>query len=83
MYVFCQRCGAPLAQTHGLDSHECDFEQFLAFQTQCAHIEIEHGLEAQVAAWEREPRVANRLAFARYMRDRVGAGAGAVHRGAA
>jgi hypothetical protein len=70
MYLFCQQCGARLETTFSANRHECDFEQLLEFQTQCARIEIENGLEAQLAAWEREPRLANRLAFARYMRDR-------------
>lgn len=52
--------------------HECSFEQLLEFQTQCAQIELESGLEAQVAIWEREPRLARRVAFARYVRDRLG-----------
>lgn len=53
-------------------AHECSLEQLLDFQAQCAQVELENGLEAQVAAWEREPRLAKRLAFARYVRDRVG-----------
>ena len=73
MYVFCHQCGAPLSQSpHGLEKHECSFEQMLEFQAQCAQIEIENGLEAQVAAWEREPRLAKRLAFARYLREQLG-----------
>ena len=70
MYLFCQQCGARLETGFSLNLHECDFEQLLEFQTQCARIEIENGLEAHLAAWEREPRLAKRLAFARYMRDR-------------
>lgn len=72
MYFFCHQCGAPLAQSAcGLDKHECTFEELLEFQTQCAHIEIENGLEAQVAAWEVEPGLANQIAFARYVRERL------------
>jgi hypothetical protein len=75
MYLFCQQCGAPLTQpARGLDTHECRFEQLLEFQTQCAQIEIENGLEAQVAAWEREPQLANRVAFARYIREHLADG---------
>jgi hypothetical protein len=70
MYLFCQQCGAQLDTVVAREHHECDFEQLLEFQTQCARIEIEHGLQAQIAAWEREPRLAKRLAFARYVRDR-------------
>jgi hypothetical protein len=72
MYFFCQQCGAPLAHSaYGLEKHECSVEQLVEFQTQCARIEIENGLEAQVAAWEREPRLANRIAFARYVREHL------------
>lgn len=71
MYFFCQQCGAPLGRSaSGLAAHECSFEQLLTFQTQCAQIEIENGLEAQVAAWERDPQLAKHVAFARYVRDR-------------
>jgi len=70
MYLFCQQCGARLESGFASERHECDFEQLLEFQTQCARIEIENGLEAHIAAWEREPRLAKRLAFARYVRDR-------------
>ena len=68
MYLFCQQCGARL-EPGLLEGHACDFEQVLEFQTMCARIEIEHGLQAQIAAWEREPRLAKRLAFARYVRE--------------
>jgi hypothetical protein len=69
MFVFCRECGARLSPAEiGSDRHECKLEQLVEFQTQCARVEIEHGLEAQVAAWEREPRLARRLAFARYVR---------------
>ncbi len=70
MYLFCQECGARLEPGFGLELHACDFEQVIEFQTQCARIEIEYGLHAHLAAWEREPRLAKRLAFARYVRDR-------------
>jgi hypothetical protein len=70
MYLFCHQCGAPLGGGFAPERHECDYEQLLEFQTQCARIEIENGLEAQVAAWAREPRTALRVAFARYMRER-------------
>ncbi len=70
MYRFCQQCGTRLESGFASEGHTCDFEQVLEFQTQCARIEIEHGLQAQLAAWEREPRLAKRLAFARYVRDR-------------
>ncbi len=69
MYLFCQECGARLERGFGPE-HVCDFEQVIEFQTQCARIEIEYGLNAQLAAWEREPHLAKRLAFARYVRDR-------------
>jgi hypothetical protein len=72
MSFFCQQCGAPLARSaySGLERHDCNFEQLLEFQLQCAQIEIENGLEAQVEVWERDPRLAKRLAFARFVRDR-------------
>ena len=83
MYLFCQQCGARLDPCGARELHECDFEQVLEFQTQCARIEIEYGLQPQLAAWEQEPRLAKRLAFARYMRDRsLRAEAHAVHRAA-
>jgi hypothetical protein len=70
MYLFCQECGAPLTRSeYGLDTHECSFEQLLEFQAQCAQVEIENGLEAQVAVWAREPRLASHVAFARYVRE--------------
>jgi hypothetical protein len=72
MYFFCQQCGAPLARSAygGLEKHTCNFEQLVEFQAQCAQIEIENGLEAQVEVWERDPRLAKRLAFARFVRER-------------
>ena len=70
MFLFCRQCGARLEAPDAREPHECDFEQLLEFQTQCARVEIEYGLQAQLAAWEREPRLAKHLAFARYMRDR-------------
>jgi hypothetical protein len=70
MYLFCRLCGAPLGGGFVPELHECNFERLLEFQIQCARIEIENGLEAQVAAWAREPRLAKRVAFARYMRER-------------
>lgn len=76
MHVFCQQCGAQVTQTpYGHVQHECRFEQLLEFQTQCARLELENGLEAQVVLWEHEPKVANRLAFARYVRERAEASA--------
>ena len=84
MFVFCRECGARLSPTEiGLDRHECKFEQLVEFQTQCARVEIEHGLEAQVAAWERDPRLARRVAFARYVRARSEADLGPAQRYAA
>jgi hypothetical protein len=70
MYLFCRLCGAPLGDGFAPERHECNFEQLLEFQTQCARVEIENGLQALVAAWAREPRMAKRVAFARYMRER-------------
>jgi hypothetical protein len=71
MHVYCQQCGAQLIQSaNGPAEHECRFEQLLEFQTQCARLELEHGLEAQVGAWAREPHLAKRVAFARYVRER-------------
>ena len=70
MFVFCPECGAALSAAE-LDtvSHECQFDKLLEFQTQCARAEIEAGLETQVAAWGRDPRIASRTAFARYLRE--------------
>ena len=70
MFVICRDCGAPLADETERAAHECAFEQLVAFQTQCARVEIESGLAAQVAIWERDPRLSRRLAFARYLRER-------------
>ena len=70
MFLYCRQCGARLEPLAGTVGHTCDFEELLEFQLQCARIELEHGLEAQVDTWAREPRVARRLAFARYMRNR-------------
>jgi hypothetical protein len=71
MYVFCRECGAALTPTEiGSGTHECAFEQVVEFQTQLARVELTHNLEAQVTAWERDPRLSRRLAFARYLRDR-------------
>jgi hypothetical protein len=71
MFVICRECGAPLrAAEIEQGTHECTFEQMVAFQTQCARIELERGLAAQVAVWEREPRLSRRIEFARYLRDR-------------
>jgi hypothetical protein len=72
MHVFCPQCGAPVGQSRSeLSEHECRFDRLLEFQTRCAQFELEHGLEDEVAAWEREPRLAKRLAFARYVRERA------------
>jgi hypothetical protein len=72
MHVFCPQCGAPVGQSRsGLSEHQCRFDRLVEFQTRCAQFELEHGLEDQVAAWEREPRLAKRLAFARYVRERA------------
>lgn len=71
MFVICRECGAALsADEIERATHECTFEQMLAFQTQCARLELERGLSAQVALWERDPRMSRRLEFARYLRDR-------------
>jgi hypothetical protein len=73
MFVICRECGAPLsADEIEQGSHECSFEQMVAFQTQCARIELERGLSAQVALWEQDPHLSRRLEFARYLRDRRG-----------
>jgi len=71
MFVICRECGAALgADEIERAAHECAFEQMVAFQTQCARLELERGLSAQVALWERDPRLSRRLAFARYLRER-------------
>jgi len=71
MFVICRECGAPLNVTEiEQASHECSFEQMVAFQTQCARLELERGLAGQVELWERDPRISKRLEFARYLRDR-------------
>lgn len=51
-------------------SHECVLEQMIAFQTQCARVELERALDAQVALWARDPRLSRRIEFARYLRER-------------
>jgi len=71
MFLYCRQCGARLEPLAGTVGHTCNFEELLEFQLQCAHIELEHGLEAQVETWAREPRVARRLEFARYVRNRT------------
>jgi hypothetical protein len=74
MFAFCSACGARIQAAEAGEAHECRFEQLLAYQTRLARTELEHCLETRVAAWEREPRVARRVAFARYVRDRHSAG---------
>jgi len=70
MFVICRECGAPLtAEEISAASHECMLEQKIAFQTQCARLEIERGLDEQVALWARDPRLSRRLEFARYLRE--------------
>jgi hypothetical protein len=71
MFLYCRQCGARLEPLAGTVGHTCKFEELMEFQLQCAHIELEHGLEAQVETWAREPRVARRLEFARYVRNRT------------
>jgi hypothetical protein len=71
MFVICKECGAPMSDTEiEQGSHQCSFEQMVAFQTQCARIELERGLSAQVELWEQDPRLSRRLEFARYLRAR-------------
>src|SRR5262249_33655361 len=71
MFLYCRQCGTRLQPLAGTVGHTCNFEELLEFQLQCARIELEHGLEAQVETWAREPRVARHLAFARYVRNRT------------
>jgi hypothetical protein len=70
--ALCKRCGA-WVQTVELVSgrHECDTAMLVAFQTRIARVEIDLELGTTIAAWENDPRLANRLAFARYLRDRA------------
>jgi hypothetical protein len=71
MFIICRECGAALGEDEiEQASHECVFEQMIAFQTQCARLEIERRLAAEVALWERDPHLSRRLEFARYLRDR-------------
>jgi len=71
MFVICRECGAPLsAEEISAASHECVLEQMIAFQTQCARLELERGLDEQVALWARDPRLRRKLEFARYLRER-------------
>ena len=74
MFGFCSSCGARIEAAEAGGRHECRFEQLLAYQTRLARTELEHCLESRVAAWERDPRVARRVAFARYVRERRSGG---------
>jgi len=66
MFFFCDRCGTRL---HSFElspgRHECDPVRLIEFQVRRARFEIDESLEARVAEWERDPRVARRVAFAR------------------
>jgi len=71
MLVICRECGAVLdAEEIEQAGHECSFDQLVAFQLHCARVELEQRLAAQVAVWERDPRLSRRIEFARYLRDR-------------
>jgi hypothetical protein len=71
MFVFCQCCGARLTPFElSSGRHECEPEAFVEFQVRTARLELEQGLEARVQVWARDPRLAKRVAFARYLRAR-------------
>ena len=67
----CERCGAwiPTSQLTA-DRHTCQLDTLVEFQARLAREALEDELDARVAEWEREPRLAKRLAFARYLRER-------------
>jgi hypothetical protein len=50
------------------DDHECALETLLAYQSVEARRDL-GDVEAIVAAWEREPGIERRVAFARWLRD--------------
>jgi hypothetical protein len=67
----CERCGAWIPTSHlTVDRHACQLETLVEFEARLAREALEDELDACVAEWEREPRLATRLAFARYLRDR-------------
>ena len=71
MFVCCPECGAGLTAAEiDLDAHECRLDLLIEFQTAKARVELEQRLEAPVAVWEREPRLAAHAAFARFLRER-------------
>ena len=67
----CERCGAWIPILHlTADRHTCRLDTLVEFQARLAREALEDELDARVAEWEREPRLAKRLAFARYLRER-------------
>jgi hypothetical protein len=65
----CPHCGVPLSAVVAEDDeHECALDTLLAYQSVEARREL-GDVEAIVAAWEREPRIERRLAFARWLRE--------------
>jgi hypothetical protein len=67
----CERCGAWIRTLHlTADRHTCRLDTLVEFQARLAREALEDELDARVAEWEQEPRLARRLAFARYLRER-------------
>ena len=66
----CDCCGAWIPTSHlTVDRHTCRLDTLVEFQARLAREALEDELGARVAEWEREPRLAKRLAFARYLRE--------------
>jgi hypothetical protein len=69
--AMCERCGVWVPGSELVTGeHECETALLVAFQTRLARVEIEHDLESTIAAWEHDPQIAKRVAFARYLRAR-------------
>jgi hypothetical protein len=65
----CSECGLPVpAALLEAGEHRCPPDRVVFHQLLKARSELPR-LEEMVAEWEREPRLAKRVAFVRYLRD--------------